>query len=118
MAKTRSLPAGGIPLNKLRQVQCYIDENLRSDLSLDMIADVAGMSASHLKYTFRKATGMPVHQYVVRRRVERAAMILEEGKLPISQIAVEVGFAHQSHLAMHMKRLLGLSPSHVLRSAV
>jgi methylphosphotriester-DNA--protein-cysteine methyltransferase len=65
----------------------------------------------------RKATGMPVHQYVIRRCVERAALLLREGKLPISQIAMELGFAHQSHLAMHMKRLLSVSPSHVLGSA-
>ncbi len=57
---------------KLRQVQCYIEENLRCYLSLDMIAEVARMSASHLKSTFRMASGMPVHRYVIRRRVERA----------------------------------------------
>lgn len=112
-----SLPKGGMPQHKLHQAQSYIEENLRHDLSLGMIARVAGMSISHLKATFRTATGMPVHQYVIRRRVERAAWLLREGKLPISQIATEVGFAHQSHLAMHMKRLLGVSPSQALRSA-
>ena len=117
VAGTNSLAESSMPRHKLRQVQSYIEENLRSDLSLRAIADVAGMSTSHLKSTFRKTTGMPVHQYVIRRRVERAALLLREGKLPISQIAVELGFAHQSHLAMHMKRLLGVSPSHVLSSA-
>ncbi len=107
----------GMCPRKLRLVQCYIEENLRCALSLGMIAEIAGMSASHLKSTFRMATGMPVHQYVIRRRVERATLLLREGKLPISQIAAEVGFAHQSHLAMHMKRLMGLSPSQTLRSA-
>ncbi len=105
---------GGMPRNKLRQVQGYIEENLRNDLSLRTIANVAGMSTSHLKGTFRKATGMPVHQYVIRRRVEHAVVMLREGKLPISQIAAEVGFSHQSHLALHMKRLLGISPRRAL----
>lgn len=73
------------------------------------------MSISHLKSTFRMATGMPVHQYVIRRRVERAAQLLRRGRLPISQVAVQVGFAHQSHLAMHMKRLLGESPHQISR---
>jgi AraC family transcriptional regulator len=102
--------------HRLRQVQSYIEENLPHSLSLQVIADVVGMSISHLKVTFREATGMPVHQYVIRRRVERAALMLREGKLPISRIALDVGFAHQSHLAMRMKRLLGMSPSHLLRS--
>jgi AraC family transcriptional regulator len=111
LAALRPCRRYGMPPWKLRRVQCYIEENLQCDLSLDMIAAVADMSASHLKGTFRMATGMPVHRYVIRRRVERAALLLRGGKLPISQIAVEVGFAHQSHLAMHMKRLTGLSPS-------
>jgi AraC family transcriptional regulator len=116
MARSNLPAESSMPRHKLRQVQAYIEENLRSDISLHTIADAAGMSASHLKSTFSKAAGMPVHQYVIRRRVERAALLLREGKLPISQIAVDVGFAHQSHLAMHMKRLLGVSPSHVLGS--
>jgi AraC family transcriptional regulator len=116
VAGMRSHPEGGMPRHKLRHVQSYIEENLRSDLSLHTIAVAAGMSASHLKNTFRKAAGMPVHQYVIRRRVERAALLLREGKLPISQIAVDVGFAHQSHLAMQMKRLLGTSPGRMSRS--
>jgi AraC family transcriptional regulator len=114
---SNSLAESSMPRYKLRQVQSYIEENLHSDLSLQAIADVAGMSASHLKSTFRKATGIPVHQYVIRRRVERAVLLLRDGKLPIRQIAVELGFAHQSHLALHMKRLLGVSPRQVLRSA-
>ena len=116
VAGSRSLAEGGMPRHKLRQVQSYIEENLSASLSLRAVADAVGMSASHLKVRFREATGIPVHQYVIHRRVERATLLLREGMLPISQIALDVGFAHQSHLAMHMKRLLGVSPSHVLRS--
>jgi AraC family transcriptional regulator len=72
------------------------------------------MSESHLKVGFRESTGMPVHQYLIRRRVERAALLLREGELPINQIALEVGFAHQSHLALHVTRLLGVSPRQLI----
>jgi AraC family transcriptional regulator len=116
-AAVRRFPAkGGMPRHKLRKLQCYIEEHLRSNLSLDVIADAAGMSPSHLKTTFRQATGMPVHQYLIHRRVERAAWLLREGQLPISRVALDVGFAHQSHLAMHMRRLLGVLPHHFTRS--
>jgi AraC family transcriptional regulator len=113
----QSVAGRGMAPGKLRQIQAYIEENLRCDLSLDMIAKEAGMSSSHLKSTFRAATGSPIHQYVIRRRVERAALMLREDKLPIGQIAAEVGFAHQSHLALHTRRLLGVSPSQVRRLA-
>ena len=74
------------------------------------VAAVAGLSPSHFKSLFRASVGLPVHQYLIRRRVERAKSLLGEGRMPISQIAFETGFAHQSHLARHMRRVLGLSP--------
>jgi AraC family transcriptional regulator len=101
---------------QLRQVLSYIESNLGQDLSLDDIAAVAGLSASHFKGLFRQSVGVPVHQYVIRRRVERATSLLRESKLPISQIALETGFAHQSHLAHHVRRLLGVSPKVVRES--
>jgi AraC family transcriptional regulator len=71
---------------------------------------VAGLSVSHFKTVFRKSLGTPPHQYLIRRRVERAAMQLRRGRIPIEQIALENGFCHQSHLALHTRRVLGLTP--------
>jgi AraC family transcriptional regulator len=99
-----------MPGRKLKAVLGYIEDNLGRDLGLDEIADVAGLSASHFKTMFRKSLGLPPHQYLIRRRVERAAMQLRRGKMPIGQIALENGFCHQSHLAMHTRRVLGLTP--------
>lgn len=101
---------GGLSPHKLKQVLAFIEENLGADLSLQSIADVAGLSVSHCKVLFRRAVGVPVHQYVVRRRIDRAAELLRKGHLPVSQVALETGFAHQSHLAAQMKRILGISP--------
>lgn len=99
---------------RLRQVLSYIEDHLSQDISLGDLAMVAGLSVSHFKSLFRDSVGMPAHQYLIRRRVERAKNLLGEGKLSISQIAFETGFAHQSHLAYHLRRVLGLSPK-VLR---
>ena len=54
--------------------------------------------------------GVAVHQYVIQRRVERAKTLLLRDETSITQIALEAGFAHQSHLARHMRRVLGLPP--------
>jgi AraC family transcriptional regulator len=106
---------GGMPNRKLKQVLSYIEDNLGDDLSLHSIAHVAGLSISHCKVLFRKTMGMPIHQYVIRRRVDRAAELLRKGGLPVSEVAAETGFSHQSHLAAHMKRLLGIAPKVLLR---
>jgi AraC family transcriptional regulator len=93
---------GGLP--KLKRVLAYIEDNLSYDLSLKQIAGIAGLSVSHLKTTFRQSVGLPVHQYIIERRVDRAQVLLREGKLPVARIAAETGFAHQSHLAHHLRR--------------
>jgi len=111
-----SAPRGTMPLRKLRQVLSYIEDQLSTDPSLQEIARVSGLSISHCKALFRRSMGLPVHQYVIRRRVERAALLLRDGRLPISQVALETGFSHQSHLARHMHRVLGVSPG-VLRNS-
>jgi AraC family transcriptional regulator len=54
---------------------------------------------------------MPVHQYVLRRRVERAKLLLQDRSLSIAQVAFAAGFAHQSHLARHMRKILGCTPA-------
>lgn len=100
----------GLNGRRLKQVLSYIDDNLAENMSLSRIASIAGVSASHLKALFRESAGMPVHQYLIRRRVESARTLLAEGKLSIAEIALATGFAHQSHLARHMHRILGISP--------
>ena len=101
---------GRLSGRKLKDVLSYIEENLGEDISLVDIALVAGLSVSHFKKMFRDSVGIPVHQYLIRRRVERAKELLVRGELSISQIAFDTGFAHQSHLARHMRRLLGTTP--------
>jgi AraC family transcriptional regulator len=99
-----------MPARRLKAVLGYIEDNLGRDLGLGEIAAAAGLSVSHFKTLFRKSLGMPPHQYLLRRRVERAAMQLRSGNMPIGQIALENGFCHQSHLALHTRRVLGVTP--------
>jgi AraC family transcriptional regulator len=93
---------GGLP--RLKRVLAYIEDNLSQDLRLKEIAAIAEVSVSHLKTTFRESVGLPVHRYVIERRVDRAQILLREGKLPVSRIAAETGFSHQSHLSYHLRR--------------
>lgn len=107
--------AEGLTDRRLKQVLSFIEENLSEDLSLEQIAAVARVSASHLKSVFRKAMGTSVHQYVIQRRVELAKSMLQQDDHSMTEIALAAGFAHQSHLARHMRRLLGASPRDVKR---
>ena len=101
---------GGLPKAKLKQVTDYINEYLNQDLSLNELAAMVQMSPTYFGSLFKQATGLAPHQYVVHQRVNRAKTMLLNSHLPIAEIATETGFADQSHLTRHMRRLLGVRP--------
>ena len=114
---TKSAPEENQALSghKLKRILSFIEDQLAENLSLDQIATVAGVSASHMNTLFRKSTGLPIHQYVIQRRVERAKTLLAHDNLSMEEIAQTVGFAHQSHMAKHMRRVLGVPPKAMKR---
>ena len=93
----------------------YIKANLDRDLSLEELANIAGFSVSHFKPLFRHAVGIPVHRYVVECRVERARQLLLRGNRSMSDIAVEAGFCHQTHMARCLRRVLGVNSAAIAR---
>jgi AraC family transcriptional regulator len=111
-----SKPGRALPAWRLRNVIEYIEAHLDEDLTLAELATVAGFSLSHFKPLFRQAVGLPVHRFVLERRVERARMRLLEGGRSLTEIALEAGFSHPSHMARCMRRVLGLSPSQIAMS--
>ncbi|MEM9906271.1 MAG: AraC family transcriptional regulator [Cyanobacteria bacterium P01_D01_bin.44] len=102
--------AGGLPRYQLRQVIEYVDAHLDQDLTLAELAAIAQLSSNYFTHLFKQSTGLTPHQYVIQQRVEQAKHLLREGKLAIADIAIEVGFAHQSHLNRHFKRWVGVTP--------
>jgi AraC family transcriptional regulator len=108
---TAPAPARALPAWRLRHVIEYIDAHLDQDLTLAELAAVAAFSPSHFKALFKQATGVPVHRFVLERRVERARLRLREGRKSNTEIALEAGFAHPSHMARSLRRLLGLTPA-------
>jgi len=115
VAKLISERNEGLRGRRLKQVLSFIEEQLAEDLSLEQIAAVAGVSASHLATLFRISMGVPVHQYVIQRRVERAKTLLMQNGHSMAEIALAAGFAHQSHMAKHMRRVLGMPPQAIKR---
>lgn len=99
-----------VPARALQRVLDYIEAHLDRPLTLARLAQVAGISRSGLQRAFRQAQGMAVHQYVVTRRVERARSLLLLGRDSPAEVALMAGFAHQSHMARWMRRVLQATP--------
>jgi AraC family transcriptional regulator len=108
------LPASGdgvLPRRKLRTVIDYIMENLGGSPTLEQMAAVVHLSPYHFARQFKAATGLPPHQYVIARRVERAQHLLRgDGELGLAEVALRAGFPDQSHFSLHFKRIVGVTP--------
>lgn len=101
---------------QLKRVLEHIEAALHEPLSIHRLSRVAGASSSHLRTWFKVATGVTLHRHVLRRRVERARALLQQGDLSTSEVAELTGFAHQSHLAHWMRREIGQTPRDLRRA--
>jgi len=90
----------------------FIHQNYSADVSLADIGAAAHLSTYHLTRVFKKAMGVSPHQYLVQVRVNSARSLLTAGAgdRSLAEIAAAVGFADQSHLTRHFKRVLGMTP--------
>jgi AraC family transcriptional regulator len=110
-------PDGALPRGRLRSAVEYIEDNLDASPTLAQIAAVAGLSPYHFARQFKTATGLPPHEYVIARRVERAKPLLQGGELSLAEVAAQAGFSDQSQFSRHFKRLVGVTPGQFRMSA-
>lgn len=100
----------GLSQQKLKQAIEYIQEHLGEDLSLNDIANELGMSSYYFCNLFKRSTGVSPHQYLIRQRVERAKLLLKQPGRTVTAIALDCGFANQSHFARCFRHHTGLNP--------
>ena len=89
----------------------YIDEHVGEELSLTRVAKAAETSANYLSEKFKEAVGINFVKYVARARYEKAARLLEDADLRVSEIAFAAGFQSLSQFNRVFKKLSGKSPT-------
>ncbi|WP_348644656.1 AraC family transcriptional regulator [Starkeya sp. ORNL1] len=88
----------------------YVEANLAEPISLADLAVVAGMSRMYFASQFRAATGLKPHDYVLRKRIERAQHLLSGTSEALVEVALAVGFQTQAHFTTVFKKLVGATP--------
>ena len=94
----------------------YMDANLSHSICLEDIAGAVGLSVFHFSRTFRHATGLAPHRYLILARIERVKVLLLESEQSLAAIADETGFSDQSHMSKVFRRLAGTTPKHFRES--
>jgi AraC-like DNA-binding protein len=102
--------AAGLSTWRMKRAIEYIDANLATPLSAADIASAAGLTRMHFAAQFRARTGLRPHEYLLRRRIERAQQLLGSPGVSVVNVALAVGFQNQSHFTNIFKRFVGQTP--------
>ncbi len=102
---------GGLAAAQLKRVLDYLEENLAEPMTVADVAAVAGLSPSHFNRAFKRSFDLPVHLYVMRRRVELAQRLMIDTSESLGTIAFACGMSDQSHLTRWFRRVLGETPN-------
>ena len=101
---------------QVRCIQGYIAANLHATIRMMHLAQVVSFSPSRLKRAFKEHFGCTPHQYVIRRRIDRAQSLMLISSDSLHQIASECGFANQSHLSNLFRKIVVETPDTWRRS--
>ena len=102
------------PLRKMssevRFVRDFLDASYQQSVTINDLTKLTSLHRATLIRLFHQQVGLPPHRYLVQRRVEAAKTHLERGD-SLAEVALLTGFADQSHLTRHFKRLTGVTPA-------
>lgn len=105
----RTVPVELLP--RLRMARDRIDRDYRSELDLDQLAAVAGISKFYFVRCFEAAYGETPIRYLTRRRLERAQDLLRFANLTVTEVCMAVGFSSLGSFSATFRRFVGESPS-------
>jgi YesN/AraC family two-component response regulator len=109
--ETATADQEGFSDNNLRRALAFIEAHLHTHLSLEKVAREAGMSKFHFCRQFKTAMGMSFREFLARRRIDRASVLLRDQKRTVTEVYLEVGFKDLSHFGRVFRRVTGQPPS-------
>lgn len=110
VARTDFCGESQLSLAQTRRVEQFIGDTIDSDIGLEDLAAIAGVSKSHFLRLFRNRTGRTPYAYLIERRVEFGAQLLANTSLSIGEIAVRCGFNSQAHFAQTFRTHRKVTP--------
>lgn len=100
-----------LPQWRFKRVREFVQSNLDRELSLNELADAAGLSRRHFARSFRQEIGTTPHRWLMQARLHKAKQMLSETDDLLYAIAEQCGFSSQSHLITAFKQDTGMTPN-------
>lgn len=100
----------GLPNWRLKRVIDFIEAHLAEPVGLEHLANAAGLTRMHFARQFRLATGLRPHEYLLRRRIEYAQMLIVKERSSLLDVAQRAGFQTQAHFTAVFKKVVGTTP--------
>lgn len=98
-------------LQLIEQTINYIDNNLSSNITLEILSDIAHMSKTYFSSQFRKLNGISPWEYITIKRIEKAIMYIENTSMTKLEIAEKCGFNNTANFYHAFRRVTGKTPS-------
>lgn len=96
----------------VKRVKVLIENHLKnSELDLEWVADQVNFSSSYVRQIFKQQTGEGFSEYLIRKRMEQAGMLLQKTGLKIQEVASECGYDNQRYFASSFKKFYGCTPT-------
>jgi AraC-like DNA-binding protein len=111
VAETSIPRSNGLSPRQLSEALNLIESNLASRISLSELACALDISVSYFCRAFRRSTGISPYHFIIKRRVERARALIENGKMPLVEVALTVGFSDHSQMSSTFRKELNVPPS-------
>lgn len=109
-ARCGDLRQNSINKERVEKVKSLLRENLSEPLSLEQIARRVGCSQYYLSRIFTSETGQTISAYLQHLKLERAAELLQEGRMNVTEVAMDVGYASLSHFSQVFRERYGCCP--------
>lgn len=96
---------------KIAQVQAYIENNFAEAITNRQLAELAGYHEYYLNRIFTECTGISLHNYLLRVRLNRASYLILNTDMELQAIPEQVGFGSYPHFSSYFKQVFGCSPA-------
>ena len=112
----RAIAQHGLTPRQLRIVTDYLESHLSDRTTIAELSALLDLSRFHFIRAFKKVAGMPPHQFIMHRRIERARELLASPDLSVVEVAERTGFNGSPQLTRAFRRIVGTTPSEFRRS--